>query len=559
MHRSPVKSGIHVQRSRATTRRRDRNEEPAHEPDAHDRFRAWLKEHIRPDFIREVNALYRKRFLQETGHFDVPPGERLRLLAIHAESEAAVANQPEGWCALRSIYEHALRFNEPGAWAVYNSMAISALEMLWRPGEESDVRERIVAEAIAAGARAVELAPKQATTHYWLGRCYLKIGRNPEVLACAEAGIGADPRHGWSALLRADTLNDLQRWDEAIRAYNAVPLDFFKGPIGWRVDWLKECRAWCRLQQGDREGALAEFLALLSRYEANLGLADRVDPTHLVDAAAGPLRQELQPRVLALAQQLAWNWYIGDLEGPPMTPAQWPASNDPRALLEFLERGTTRRTLGTHLTRRKQVLLVLRRTAEGFGGMPSDRAPGSDLEAQVDEVLRRAADLAERLVEGGGGAAELADVRAAIERARTANAELTEPLEPIPNKLRWASSLLDLATGEADLLDLPAEPGEPTPFPPGFVPESADVVREVIGDPFRRGPGIAPEWLAWNGGVVLQLARTIYEELAFGLMPVLADALQEAGCTDEALLDHCRSSAGHLRGCWALDLVLCVT
>ncbi len=290
-------------------------------PDPDEQLRSWCKEHVRLSSLGEIKALDRKRFLQETGHFNVPPGERLRQLAIHAESEVPVGleNQPDGWCALRSIYEQALRFNEPDAWLVYASMAVSARRIL-EMGEDasdawfadparlarphSDVRERIAVEAIEAGHRATELAPEQADAHCTLGRVYYTLGRNAEALACTEAAVAADPKHGWSALLRANTLSDLQRWEEAVRAYDAVPLDFFKGPIAWRVDWLKECRAWCKLQMGDREGALADFLAILSRYEAHPGLAYEVDPAHLVDAAAGPLRQELHDRTLALVQQL---------------------------------------------------------------------------------------------------------------------------------------------------------------------------------------------------------------------------------------------------------------
>jgi tetratricopeptide (TPR) repeat protein len=547
---------MHVQRSRATTRRRDRREEPVHLPAPHDQFRAWLEEHVRLDSIRDVKALDRKRFLQETGRFDVPPGERLRRLAIHAEGAASVADQPDGWCAVRSIYEQALRFEEPTAWAVYNSMAISARAMVWRPDEEPAVRERITAEGIAAGARAVELAPEEATTHYCLGRWYLDIGRQADALRYAEAGVAADPKHGWSALLRADILTDLERWEEAIRAYDAVPLDFFKGPIAWRVDWLKESRAWCRLQQGDRAGALADFLASLSRYEANLGLANIVDPTHLVDAAAGPLRQELHARVLALVQQLEFGWYISDLEAPPMTECQWLASIDPRAMLHFLQRGTTRRTLGTRSTRRKRVLLVLRRGNQGFECTKPNRAPRSDLEVQVDALMQQAAEWAEQLVEGEGGAAEPSEIRLAIERVRTADPDPNDPLEPIPDRLRSISLLLDLACGQTDFVGLDGERRESHPFPPAFTPEGADLVREIFGNPFRRAPGIVSGRLAWNDGTVQQLARTIYEECAFDLMPVLADALQEAGCTDEAILEHCRGNTCHLRGCWVLDLIL---
>jgi hypothetical protein len=58
-------------------------------------------------------------------------------------------------------------------------------------------------------------------------------------------------------------------------------------------------------------------------------------------------------------------------------------------------------------------------------------------------------------------------------------------------------------------------------------------------------------------GDVLLLARGIYEERAFDRMPILADALQDAGCASDDLLGHLRDPhATHVRGCWALDLVL---
>ncbi|MCI0457068.1 MAG: hypothetical protein L0Z62_08820, partial [Gemmataceae bacterium] len=50
--------------------------------------------------------------------------------------------------------------------------------------------------------------------------------------------------------------------------------------------------------------------------------------------------------------------------------------------------------------------------------------------------------------------------------------------------------------------------------------------------------------------------RQIYDEQAFQDLPVLADALEQAGCTSEDILNHCRQQKNHIRGCWLLDLVL---
>jgi hypothetical protein len=60
----------------------------------------------------------------------------------------------------------------------------------------------------------------------------------------------------------------------------------------------------------------------------------------------------------------------------------------------------------------------------------------------------------------------------------------------------------------------------------------------------------------WRTDAVLGLARGIYEDRAFDRLPILADALQDAGCEDEAILGHCRGDGPHVRGCWVVDLVL---
>jgi hypothetical protein len=67
---------------------------------------------------------------------------------------------------------------------------------------------------------------------------------------------------------------------------------------------------------------------------------------------------------------------------------------------------------------------------------------------------------------------------------------------------------------------------------------------------------IDPLWLAWNDGTVVKLASDIYEERAFDRLPILADALEDAGCAHPDFLDHCRQPGEHARGCWPVDLVL---
>lgn len=79
------------------------------------------------------------------------------------------------------------------------------------------------------------------------------------------------------------------------------------------------------------------------------------------------------------------------------------------------------------------------------------------------------------------------------------------------------------------------------------------IIRDIFGNPFRP-VALDPAWLTSD---VLALARGIYDDRAFDRMPILADALQDAGCTNDDLLSHCRDAKQlHVRGCWAVDLVL---
>jgi hypothetical protein len=82
---------------------------------------------------------------------------------------------------------------------------------------------------------------------------------------------------------------------------------------------------------------------------------------------------------------------------------------------------------------------------------------------------------------------------------------------------------------------------------------AAHCYHEIFGNPFRP-VAFSPEWRTSD---VMLLANGIYTDRAFDRMPVLADALQEAGCDSDDLLNHLRDPhAVHVRGCWALDLVL---
>jgi hypothetical protein len=82
--------------------------------------------------------------------------------------------------------------------------------------------------------------------------------------------------------------------------------------------------------------------------------------------------------------------------------------------------------------------------------------------------------------------------------------------------------------------------------------EQLPLLRCIVGNPFR------PEVLDPNSrnSIVVDLARTIYENRRFDLMPILGDALQDAGCDNAIILQHCRLEQRHTRGCWVIDSIL---
>jgi hypothetical protein len=103
---------------------------------------------------------------------------------------------------------------------------------------------------------------------------------------------------------------------------------------------------------------------------------------------------------------------------------------------------------------------------------------------------------------------------------------------------------------------------------------AARLIRDIFSNPFRPLPPLgrraASLWeseldfaLRWNGGVIPDLARAAYEERSLpagalhpARLAVLADALEEVGCTNAEILGHLRGPEIHVRGCWVVDLLL---
>jgi hypothetical protein len=78
---------------------------------------------------------------------------------------------------------------------------------------------------------------------------------------------------------------------------------------------------------------------------------------------------------------------------------------------------------------------------------------------------------------------------------------------------------------------------------------------DIFGNPFR-SVTVSSACLSWHDGLIVSMARQMYDHRDFTDMPILADALEEAGCTDQEILAHCRLEGEHVRGCWVVDLVM---
>jgi hypothetical protein len=173
----------------------------------------------------------------------------------------------------------------------------------------------------------------------------------------------------------------------------------------------------------------------------------------------------------------------------------------------------------------------------------------------ADVRARRAVEVAERFADGGASRVELHAAQegawlVAHEAARAARTPGdTEGDAP------WDAARAAAWTADPDAWEAARHSSGNAGWD---VPAAvrADLLRDVLHDPFRPPPA-PPErgWLTWRGGTVAQLARVVYDEGRFDDLPVLADALEEAGCADAVVLGHCRRG-DHARGCWVIDLLL---
>jgi hypothetical protein len=173
-----------------------------------------------------------------------------------------------------------------------------------------------------------------------------------------------------------------------------------------------------------------------------------------------------------------------------------------------------------------------------------------------DKRAHRAVEVAERYVEGRAAEKE----RQAASAAILEYAALTEQA-PHAMAARWAlttrGSSAYLAAKRCSHNARRLVSGR------GLQLVQARLLRDIFGNPFARAPALPPDVQARSGGTLVGLAEAIYQDrrlpdgaLDGHRLAVLADALEEAGCTDKAIFSHLRSPGVHVRGCWAIDLVL---
>jgi hypothetical protein len=175
-----------------------------------------------------------------------------------------------------------------------------------------------------------------------------------------------------------------------------------------------------------------------------------------------------------------------------------------------------------------------------------------------DERSRRAVDAAEQFADGLISQVQLEEAcRAAEDAERIAQAILGENDDFY---FGYHAARAAQLTAEKDIRlwldDIARSMFDIVSFNPDASEETENQVHRCLlldlFNPFRPGD-LDPRW---QTSTVVDLARAIYDQDAFDRMPVLADALMDAGCDIDEIIVHCRQSGDHVRGCWVVDLLL---
>ncbi|MCB9764369.1 MAG: tetratricopeptide repeat protein [Alphaproteobacteria bacterium] len=312
-----------IHRDRAKSRARSPRPEP--EPPSGDEIAEQLREWVDEAYdllnatLEDLQRIDLTDYLRRTAEVDLSPAERLRQLAIALEFDAHWHPQPRGWLALARIYDLAERL-DPEDWGVPHSRGISAMECAEDPlDEHPETSHPLYDVAREAFLRALAPSNEDIDVLHALGDLCYYDRRNPkeDAIAWYDRVLEKDPKHAWANLYRAHALHDLERWSEAVAAYDAVNPAEFQGPPSWRMHLLVEQRGQCRYRAGDVEGAMADFDRILTRYERNPKLmTDHCLPAPgtLEVMMEEPLRAALFERLRALEARVDEDWGLEDGE-----------------------------------------------------------------------------------------------------------------------------------------------------------------------------------------------------------------------------------------------------
>ena len=216
-----------------------------------------------------------------------------------------------------------------------------------------------------------------------------------------------------------------------------------------------------------------------------------------------------------------------------MTDQEWLAGNDPQLMLDFLF------THPSYSERKMRLFAVacFWQVSEFHWDEPLFEAEINAIEQYADGLISRD-DLR---------AVSLAHYRQLFPNEEDSALRIVE-LE--------ADYALQTAEWAAELARSGGPHGEERCWPVGTAEaKQAHLLRDLFGNPFRP-ESVDPFWLTWNDRAIPKLARAIYDECRFEDLSVVADALEQAGCTSHDILIHGRDKGEHARGCWLLDLLL---
>lgn len=172
----------------------------------------------------------------------------------------------------------------------------------------------------------------------------------------------------------------------------------------------------------------------------------------------------------------------------------------------------------------------------------------------LDDSRKQAVGISERFADGSATEEELRAAREAVapRGSRGYSPDSIDVQVDTTRAIAWATTIEKPFEATRYAVNWPLPLAGHAGSPEVATALICDMVRDIFGNPFRPIT-FSPEW---RTDAAAALARQMYESHDFSLMPILADALQDAGCDNADILDHCRGSGPHVRGCWVVDLVL---